>query len=126
MDWIDRTIETSGWIAVILSPFLLFHLPFARWSGFLLGVLVQLVTLTLLKRIVLIVFEHRSNQRKLACYLLLKYPIFYGLFFSVFRWLPVSVGAVAVGYALPLVVLIMKGRVGAKSGSLSLLGVLSG
>jgi len=119
MDWIDRTIQTSGWVSLILAPFLLLHLSFVYWGGFFLGIFCQLVTLILLKQIALIVFERQPNRRKLTCYLLFKYPIFYGLFFVIFRRLSVSVGAVGVGYALPLVVLIMKGRVGAKNGSLS-------
>ena len=112
MRFIDRTIQLSFLLGAVLFVFLApFYSPSIVW-GLSAGLLLSIFNLWALRQVFNELFQARLgggiHKRKVASYIFMKLPIFYGSVFLVIYFIPVSLEAFAVGFGLPLGVMVLK------------------
>ena len=111
--FIDRSIGASFSTAAVLYVFLIPHFSFAVVGGLFVGILLSIFNLWMLSRLFEAFLAAKFDKKKIAYYLGLKFPVFYSLAIFVFYYGPFSLGALAIGFNFPFLVIVLKaaGRV---------------
>lgn len=108
MRFIDRTIQVSLSLGAILFVFLApFYPPSIVW-GLAVGIGFSVFNLWALRRAFGSFSTAAFDKKRLTAILFMKLPLFYGSVFLVFYFLPISLEAFAVGFGLPLAVMLLK------------------